>query len=171
MYIHFSHFSFFLLALPLVPFISLLFANLLQCRPLEFFVYFSLKASAAPKLSLSEKALGFFFLFWGVGGVLYSVKNNTFIKGVLGVISGRERNVRGGSHILQELQSALSQICQNRAPKNLQPEYAEYSIKVITKFCLAIIMSSVILTCKQINLVFLSLCEIWLFVCFCCFYF
>lgn len=32
--------------------------------------------------------------------------------------------------------------------RNLQPEYAEYSIKVITKFCLAIIMSSVILTCK-----------------------
>lgn len=55
--------------------------------------------------------------------------------------------------------------------RNLQPEYAEYSIKVITKYCLAIIMSSVILTCKQINLVFLSLCEIWLFVCFCYFYF
>ena len=31
---------------------------------------------------------------------------------------------------------------------NLQIEYAEYSIKVITKFCLAIILSSVILTCK-----------------------
>lgn len=32
--------------------------------------------------------------------------------------------------------------------RNLQTEYAEYSIKVISKFCLATVMSSVILTCR-----------------------
>lgn len=120
------------MALPLVPFISHFFCKPSVVHTTGIFCLLLFESISCPRVVLVREGSCFFWFFFE-GAVLYSIKNNTFIKGVLGVISRRKRNVKRW-----ESYRNYKMLCHKHVKiehqRNLHTEYAEYSLRLLASF-------------------------------------